>query len=138
MTIQKRSRQVHRVACAYFGQRPDWVSFFREMLGKNGAVRVAFPDQESLTAFELTEEYADIQRMLAKLREEDDLPPPEEPTRVITVRIPVSLHETLRAEAHGNFTSMNKLCISKLVQLVDSEYVPTEKGLAPPKASTAP
>jgi hypothetical protein len=70
--------------------------------------------------------------MLAKLRENDaDLPGgPREPTRVITVRLPKSLHESLRAEAHDRRTSMNKLCISKLLQVVDEELVPTESTVA--------
>ena len=51
--------------------------------------------------------------------------PDGEPTRVITVRIPQSLHEALRIEAFEHRTSMNKLCISKLLQFVDSDNVPT-------------
>ena len=50
----------------------------------------------------------------------------EEPTRVITVRLPKSLHEALRVEAHEHQTSMNKLCISKLLQFIDGDKVPTE------------
>ena len=45
---------------------------------------------------------------------------------MITVRLPKSLHEALRDEAHEHRTSMNKLCISKLLQFIDSEQVPTE------------
>ena len=87
---------------------------------------------EALTQFEQTPEYQRIQQMLAKLRENDaDLPGgPREPTRVITVRLPKSLHESLRAEAHDRHTSMNKLCISKLLQVVDDELVPAEVGAA--------
>ena len=44
-----------------------------------------------------------------------------EPTRVITVRLPKSLHEALRAEAHDHKTSMNKLCIAKLLQVLEEE-----------------
>jgi len=36
------------------------------------------------------------------------------------------LHESLRHEAHERHTSMNKLCISKLLQIVDRELVPVE------------
>jgi predicted HicB family RNase H-like nuclease len=49
---------------------------------------------------------------------------------VITVRLPKSLHESLRAEAHDRRTSMNKLCISKLLQVVDGDLVPAEEGAA--------
>ena len=51
--------------------------------------------------------------------------PDGEPTRVITVRIPQCLHDALRIEAFEHRTSMNKLCISKLLQFVDADNVPT-------------
>ena len=40
------------------------------------------------------------------------------------MRIPQSLHEALRIEAYEHHTTMNKLCISKLVQFIDTEHVP--------------
>lgn len=39
-----------------------------------------------------------------------------EATAVITVRLPVSVHAALKSEAHRHETSLNKLCISKLLQ----------------------
>ena len=41
-----------------------------------------------------------------------------------------SAHESLRAEAHDRRTSMNKLCISKLLQVIDEELVPAEMMVA--------
>ena len=71
--------------------------------------------------------YQEIQQMLTKLREQGPVATdPAEPTRVITVRLPKSLHEALRAEAHEHRTSMNKLCISKLLQFIDGQMVPSE------------
>ena len=54
--------------------------------------------------------------------------PKPEPTRVVTVRIPRSLHDALRVEAHEHRTSMNKLCISKLLQFIDTGMVPAESA----------
>ena len=51
-----------------------------------------------------------------------------EPTRVITVRLPKSMHESLRTEAHDLRTSMNKLCISKLLQVIGEEMIPNERA----------
>ena len=34
------------------------------------------------------------------------------------------MHEALRIEAYEHRTSMNKLCISKLLQFIDTENVP--------------
>jgi predicted HicB family RNase H-like nuclease len=127
--------EVQRVARALFHQGPDWVTFFREMLGVNGVVRTIFPDQELLAAFETTEEYIEIQQMVAQLRARVKTLRPEEPERVITVRLPQSLHESLVDEAAVRRTSVNKLCISKLLQVVDDELVPNAKPTNRPAAN---
>jgi hypothetical protein len=90
----ERGQEIWKMANQLYQQNPDWVTFFREVLGLNGYVR------QPCSSFE--------------------------PTRVITVRLPKSLHESLRAEAHEKRTSMNKLCISKLLQFIDTDLVPTE------------
>ena len=125
--IQK-AQEAHRIAKSLFEQNPDWVTFFREVLGLNGVVRKMF-SAEAMICFEQSEEFEKIQHMLAKLRESSQANQNTatfEPTRVITVRLPKSLHESLRAEAHEKRTSMNKLCISKLLQFIDNDLVPTE------------
>lgn len=125
--MNTKEMEVLRVADELFQQGPDWVTFFREVLGLEGAVRRAFPTPEMLATFEATTEYAEIQMRLAKLRAKGDFfANSREPTRVITVRLPKSLHESLRTEAHERHTSMNKLCISKLLQMVDGELVPAD------------
>lgn len=125
-------QEVIRVAEELYRQGPDWVAFFREVLGVEGLVRKLYNTPDSLAAFEQTDEYQQIQLMVAKLRErgDDSKSDSKEPTRVITVRLPKSLHESLRVEAHGRHTSMNKLCISKLLQIVDDELVPADVGSA--------
>jgi predicted HicB family RNase H-like nuclease len=122
-----RKQEVYRVACDLFQAGPDWVTFFREVLGVDGIVRKVFSTPEQMEQFEASNEYAEIQQMLAKLRErtvaeESD----REPTRVITVRMPKSLHESLRHEAHSRRTSMNKLCISKLLQVIAEDLIPAD------------
>ncbi len=127
MPQESREAQVYRVACELYRQGPDWVTFFREVLGVEGVVRRVFKSPAELARFEQTREYAEIQQMVAKLRERANEPTDaKEPTRVITVRLPKSLHESLRTEAHERKTSMNKLCISKLLQMVDNELIPSD------------
>ncbi len=124
---EEKRRAIRSQANQRYTQHPDWVTFYREVLGINGVIRQNFPDAQALASFEKTEEYADIQQMLAKLREKGRTQVSEqEPTRVITVRMPKSLHESLRVEAHERHTSMNKLCISKLLQMIDTGLVPHE------------
>jgi hypothetical protein len=127
MIASEKQTEVKQTAEQLFAQGTDWVTFYRETLGLRGVVRHAFPTRDTLAAFEQTEAYQEILHLLTKLREQgpvaiDD----DEPTRVITVRMPKSMHETLRAEAHEHRTSMNKLCISKLLQFIDTNKVPTE------------
>ena len=124
---ENREAKVYRVAADLYRQDPDWVTFFREVMGVEGIIRRVFPGPSDLAQFEQTKEYADIQQMVAKLRERaSDPADTREPTRVITVRLPKSLHESLRTEAHERKTSMNKLCISKLLQMVDEELIPND------------
>jgi hypothetical protein len=123
--------RIRQAARALYRRRPapDWVTFYREVLGRNGLIRRMYPTLESLAEFKKTRAYREIQRMLSKLRQRPPSPLPgeeitKEITKVITVRIPKSLHEGLQAEAHQHATSMNKLCISKLLQLIDHQMVP--------------
>ena len=118
---------IMRRASEMFQQSPDWTTFFREIFGIDGLIRKTLTQPEQLAVFEQTPEYSQIQQMLAKLRErKDDANAEIEPTRVITVRLPKSLHELLKEEAHVRHTSMNKLCISKLLQMIDNELVPAD------------
>lgn len=119
--------EIKEAAERLFAQDPDWVTFYREVFGLNGLIRQGYPTLDAMAEFEQTEAYSTIQKMLADLRKKGPLAETEdEPTKVITVRIPMSLHEALRAEAHEHQTSVNKLCISKLVQVIDNEMVPPD------------
>jgi predicted HicB family RNase H-like nuclease len=124
---EERVQRVRELASDKFRDGPDWVTFYREVLGANGVIDGLFPGQELRAKFEKTAEFEEIQHMLAKLREKNrGQKLPDEATRVITVRLPKSLHEALRHEAHNHKTSMNKLCISKLLQVIDGELVPSD------------
>ena len=127
MPGESREQTALRLASERFNKAADWVTFFREILGVDGVIRRTFPNPEELEGFERRDEYIQIQQMLAKLRERKESQTEDaEPTRVITVRLPKSLHESLRQEAHSRQTSMNKLCISKLLQMIDNELVPSD------------
>ena len=125
----EKYQQVLQTARQLYEQEPDWVTFFREVLGVDGMVRGSFTSLEELSAFERSIEFEQIQKWLVKLREQRTSTDGEsEPTRVITVRLPKSMHEYLRTEAHDLRTSMNKLCISKLLQVIEQDLIPTERG----------
>jgi predicted HicB family RNase H-like nuclease len=123
----EKLQAIQQRAVELFEKETDWATFFREVLGVNGIVHRTYPTPETLAEFEKTAQYQEIQGMLSKLREKNAVVPvTDEPTRVITVRLPKSLHEALRAEAHTRQTSMNQLCISKLLQIIEQQFVPAE------------
>lgn len=130
-------KQLLQVAERLCQQSPDWVTFFREVMGIDGVIRRTFPNFDDLTEFERSEEFAQIQKMLVKLRESKATADTEsEPTRVITVRLPKSMHEYLRTEAHDLRTSMNKLCISKLLQMIEQDLIPADQTALPKRRTT--
>lgn len=124
---EAKGEEIYQIAYNLYRGAPDWATFYRKVLGLNGLIRRNYPTTDALAEFEKTDEYQQIQQLLKSLREKN---PSDsngaEPTKVITVRLPQSLHESLRAEAHHHHTSMNKLCISKLMQLIDDGLVPEE------------
>ncbi|MEE2826963.1 MAG: toxin-antitoxin system HicB family antitoxin [Planctomycetota bacterium] len=129
-----RCQKVLQVAKELFQGKPDWVTFFRETLGVSGAARSVFPTQAEYVMFEKSNEYVEIQNMVLALRNRKmSGGGANEPTKVITVRLPESLHEALKAEASDHNTSMNKLCISKLLQVL----IDNPNQAAPVRAAAA-
>lgn len=51
----------------------------------------------------------------------------KDPTKVITIRIPRSVLEFLRWEANELSTSINQLCISKLLLSIDAGLIPASR-----------
>ncbi len=47
---------------------------------------------------------------------------------MITVRLPVSMHEAMKLESAEVGLSINKLCITKLLQKLDPKFAPQEPG----------
>ena len=113
---------VLQVAERLYAMGPEWVVFFREVLGVDGIVRRTFSEAEALMRFECSPQYARIREMLDSLRaSQNDRQPQRESQRVVTVRMPKSLHETLKTEAEQMHVSINTLCISKLMKLLDEQ-----------------
>ena len=125
-TTTQLDQAVYQAARTLYQTHSDWVDFYRQVLGVHGLVRQHYRSREALAEFERTEAYAEIQQMVTRLRERGAEGPANEPTRVITVRLPRSMHDALREEAHEHRTSMNKLCISKLLQFIDNDLVPSD------------
>ena len=65
----EKYQPILQTARQLFESEPDWVTFFREILGVDGIVRRQFTRLEDLTAFEKSQEFDQIQKWLVKLRE---------------------------------------------------------------------
>ena len=117
--VETTESEVVRVAEELFSRRPSWVDFFREVFGWDGAVMRAFPNPEERDAFRETEQYTRLNAMLEELRQQEEASVPRrEPTSTITVRLPRALHESLLEEAAQSRMSLNRLCITKLTQVL--------------------
>lgn len=113
---------------------PHWVSFYRKTLGPSGIM-------QTLTGQQCHESglYAEILETLADLRgRTKGKPSAVEPERMITIRIPVSLHQSLSTEARKSRVSVNKLAISKLVQPIEPRFVPDDGCLVRGRRSATP
>lgn len=131
-----KEQEICQVAEALYEQRPGWLEFFDAVLGLEGIARRAYPEPEQFNRFKLTGEYRRIQELLDDLRRKGgtELPPPED-VKVITVRLPKSLHDSLKAEAHEQRVSMNKLCIAKLLQQLQEAQQAEEQQRAVQQAA---
>ena len=121
-----RCAQVLEVATELFGVAPTWTAFYRETVGVDGVVRALFTDAAEMREYECSDAHGKVLEMLTALRSRD-LPDcdPNEPQRMITVRIPKSLHDSICKEANDLQVSVNKLCITRLIQRVDRSLIPS-------------
>ncbi len=105
---------------------PSWIAFYRLVFGQQGLLAGQFPDAAERRAFEQYPQFRQLHAMLAALRSQD-LPEsdPQEPQRMITLRIPKTLHDQMSLEAQEYGLSVNRLCISRLLQPLQVDLVPS-------------
>ncbi|MFO0922166.1 MAG: hypothetical protein U0905_06710 [Pirellulales bacterium] len=123
----ERRRQVVASAAELFGVAPTWVAFFREVFAREGIISTLF-SQSDRKDYELSDEHGEVLEMLTTLRSRE-LPEndPSESQRMITVRIPKCVHDYICDEANALDVSVNKLCISRLLQRSDERMIPTSQ-----------
>ena len=128
-SFDERCRQVVDLASELFGVSPTWTAFYREVMGRQGITHSLFTTPEELEGYESTDSHNQIFEMLTTLRSRD-LPEndPTEAQRMITIRLPLSLHNAICDEANELQVSVNKLCISRMLQPLDSRMIPNCKN----------
>lgn len=129
--------QILAAARKLFEERCSWAKFYQQILGTNGLIHRLFPTPESQTAFRRSKAYGEIQRMLAALSGRRLRRRTEQPIKIITVRVPESVHAELAREAALKGLSVNQLCVMKLVQLIEAEALATASATATSGSSAA-
>lgn len=115
-------------AAAEAARGQGWVAFFANVFGPRGVLRTRLTAQQ-LERFRMTETYAELLEMLADERSADRTSASAyEPERMITIRIPRSLHDVLCSESIDAELSLNKWAITKLTQPVAHRFVPIQRG----------
>jgi len=128
-TFEDRCKSAVSMASELFGVAPTWTAFYREVLGAGGIVRSFFHELEDRQTYEASDSHSQIFEMLTALRSRD-LPEndPTEPQRMITIRLPMTLHNAICDEANELEVSVNKLCISRMLQQLDDRMIPACKN----------
>ncbi len=127
--FEARCKQVVWATGESMGLAPTWTAFYREILGKNGVVRTLFPTVDERLAYEVSDAHSTVYDALTALRSRD-LPEndPTELQRMITIRLPMTLHDAICDEANDLKVSVNKLCISRMLQPLDTRMIPNCKN----------
>lgn len=129
LPMEERPGELLRLANEAFTKTTSWVVFYREIMGVDGVCRKLFPEPEQMRYLEQSEIFSIIQEMIAGLRGQDSSKgDAEEPERMITIRIPRSVHDHLCLESEELGLSINKLCITKMLQRVDARHIPEQRG----------
>lgn len=129
VAVADRGREVLRVASEAFARTGSWVVFYRWMLAPGGVVDQVFESPEERRFFETQDEFIVLLEMLTSIRSQDTgKAGMYEPERVITVRMPRSMHEGIVRETQELGLSVNKFCITKLLQPANKKFTPEESG----------
>jgi hypothetical protein len=129
MPYEDRPQMVLKLAAEVFAQTGSWVVFYREIMGCDGVVWKLFPDAAQRRHFESSPEFAELLEIMTSIRSQDSSKTKlHEPERVITVRLPRSMHSTAVEEAKELGLSINSYCLTKLLQPINKRFTPLEAG----------
>lgn len=129
LPLEQRGDEVTRLAHEAFAKTTSWVVFYREMLGVEGVVATLYPTKEERQFFETQPEFLELLEIVTSLRSQDTSKMDAyEPTRMLTVRMPRSLHAEVIRRSEEQGLSLNSYAITKLLQPVDKRFTPEETG----------
>lgn len=127
--FEDREAELLRLAESAFSQTGNWVVFHRAMMATDGIAHRLFADPADWQKFIASDSHAELQEMIAAMRSTDTSKGDAvEPERMITIRIPMTLHKILNDEANDANLSINQLCVSKLIQPLLDRHIPEPKG----------
>ncbi|MCC9640661.1 hypothetical protein LOC71_00120 [Rhodopirellula sp. JC740] len=129
MPYEERAEMALKLAAEVFAQTGSWVVFYREIMGCDGVVWKLFPEAAQRRHFEASPEFAELLEIMTSIRSQDRSKTSlHEPERMITVRLPRTMHATCVAEASELGLSINNYCLTKLLQPINKRFTPIESG----------
>lgn len=119
MSRQTKAQQVLEVARQARAEAGSWIDVSNAVFALGGAASTLFQTTAERTAFSKTQEFAEIQAMIAEMRETKGDPPAiahklDTASGYMSIRLPKTVHAALLAEAELEGVSLNKLCVAKL------------------------
>lgn len=124
--VQMDAAELVDQAQAIFQTKPVWPVFHRQVFGPGGLISQLCATRAERDKFEKTPEHARLLKMLGTLRARPVVA--GDTNRVITIRLPRSLHQALTDEARDRHTSMNQLCITKLLTPLQKDALVSDDG----------
>ncbi|WP_149496229.1 type II toxin-antitoxin system HicB family antitoxin [Roseiconus lacunae] len=108
------------------GQNMRWVAAYRQVYAIGELIDRLFPDPAARGLFERSDENGNVLEQLAHLRAIDrSKASAVEPQRILTIRLPESMHHRLARESDALEISLNRLAISKLLEPALPEHIPS-------------
>ena len=105
-----------------------WAEAHGKVFGVDGYLGRLFDDRTTQCRFRDSFEYRVILESLAELRARDtNKSTATQPMRILTIRLPQSVHQAMAAEADSMRVSINQLGISKLLVEIDPRLVPDQQ-----------
>jgi hypothetical protein len=120
-SVEQAIRDIELAAQELFRVHVSWWDFYNKILGPQGMVRSRLVSEEQYAQFRRSPAYARIQRMLANLCRRRERGRRGQPIKIITVRVPESIHKALAGEASKLGISINQLCVAKLLQILEPD-----------------
>lgn len=129
LPFEERHNEILRLSQEAFAMTGSWNVFYATIFAVGGVIDQMFPSKEQRRHFETTDSFAELLEMLTSIRSQDESKTDAyEPSRMITIRMPRTLHDAIKREAEELELSINNYGLTKLLQPAIRRFTPLEVG----------